>query len=372
MIRRRALASGAALALLAAGCAAADPAAPLCTSGSVACRTRATADVIGGVWSGWFRNEWRAYAASFVSEDGRIIDNGNGDVSHSEGQGYGLLLAAYAKDAELFDRIWSWTRMRLQTRSDKLLSWRWDQKKGAITDLNNATDGDMLVAWALARGAKIFDRPDYAVASREIAEAIGDHALVETPFGPALLPGASGFGAEVQPDGPIVNPSYWIYPAFAALAEIDPKHDWRAVQKSGLAILARSRLGAHALPADWVSVAAGKVGPARQFPAEFGYNAIRIPLYLSWSADPAAHKQLARFVALWRARPEPAVISAALDASMPMSGAGYGLIAALTLCSADAGEINADLMRRRDPLYYPATLRMLVLIVLQERSPKCL
>ena len=50
----------------------------------------------------WFEAEWQIYASTFVTADGRIVDNANGNVSHSEGQGYGLLLAALADDFERF------------------------------------------------------------------------------------------------------------------------------------------------------------------------------------------------------------------------------------------------------------------------------
>jgi endo-1,4-beta-D-glucanase Y len=40
--------------------------------------------------SAQFVNEWTSFKSDFLSKDGRIIDNGNGGVSHSEGQGWGV------------------------------------------------------------------------------------------------------------------------------------------------------------------------------------------------------------------------------------------------------------------------------------------
>ncbi len=31
---------------------------------------------------------WRQYKERFVTSDGRVVDNANGGISHSEGQGY--------------------------------------------------------------------------------------------------------------------------------------------------------------------------------------------------------------------------------------------------------------------------------------------
>ena len=36
---------------------------------------------------------WERWQERFVDATGRVIDNANGDISHSEGQGYGLWLA---------------------------------------------------------------------------------------------------------------------------------------------------------------------------------------------------------------------------------------------------------------------------------------
>ncbi len=44
---------------------------------------------------------WAAYREKFLAPDGRIVDTGNGDISHSEGQGYGLLLSVAADDRDL-------------------------------------------------------------------------------------------------------------------------------------------------------------------------------------------------------------------------------------------------------------------------------
>ncbi len=37
---------------------------------------------------------WSEFRTRFLTADGRVVDTGNQGVSHSEGQGYGLLLAA--------------------------------------------------------------------------------------------------------------------------------------------------------------------------------------------------------------------------------------------------------------------------------------
>ena len=66
---------------------------------------------------------WRAYKTRFVTESGRIVDTANSGISHSEGQGYGMLLAVAANDRVAFDTIWGWTRANLmgaRRRADRL------------------------------------------------------------------------------------------------------------------------------------------------------------------------------------------------------------------------------------------------------------
>ena len=52
------------------------------------------------LWIFWPRDpyalpgsDWRIFKQRFLAADGRIVDDGNGGISHSEGQGYGMVLA---------------------------------------------------------------------------------------------------------------------------------------------------------------------------------------------------------------------------------------------------------------------------------------
>src|SRR5262249_27808491 len=109
--------------------------------------------------------EWSKYRDRFVAEDGRVRDIGNKDFSHTEGQGWAMLFAESFDDRATFDRIWRWTRDKLQRSDSALFSWRWDPNGDKpIADTNNATDGDTLIAWALARAAQRWQVPEYRAA----------------------------------------------------------------------------------------------------------------------------------------------------------------------------------------------------------------
>jgi endoglucanase len=155
---------------------------------------------------------WSAYKAKFLDPTGRIVDNGNGNISHSEGQGYGLLLAYLSASPADFEQIWYFTRTELLLRDDGLAVWKWDPSvKPHVTDTNNATDGDMLIAYALALAGTAWKREDYILSASRMAQALLAETVASSAGRTLLMPGTEGFTGSDRDDGPVVNPSYWIY-----------------------------------------------------------------------------------------------------------------------------------------------------------------
>ena len=223
--------------------------------------------------------DWQSYRTRFITQEGRVVDSGNGGISHSEGQGYGMLLAHGADDRETFRRIWEWTKANLQVRRDFLFAWKYVVGQGVVDD-NNATDGDILIAWALLRAGERWDE-DY---SREGAKILVDirNKLVRRWNGRnILIPGIKGF----EQEGCLtVNLSYWVYPAFDEFRLHDPSPLWEELKRDGLALQAEARYGRWKLPPDWLDLQEG-MSPSAIRPPFFGYDAIRIPLYLLWAGE---------------------------------------------------------------------------------------
>jgi len=252
--------------------------------------------------------EWLKYRDHFITRDGRVLDTGNHAHSHSEGQGWAMLFAASFGDCPAFDRIWGWTRQHLQRRDSALFSWQWDPlADNPISDTNNASDGDIMIAWALARAAGRCARPEYRREAERIVVDIR-HRLVETISGQlVLLPGTEGFK---EGDGTtIVNPSYYVYPAFREFGALDPSPVWTRLRQDGLALLDKARFGRWGLTPDWIELHRdGGVSPDTHRPPRFGFDAIRIPLYLIWGGA-VTPDRLAADLRFWDAfpgRPIPA------------------------------------------------------------------
>lgn len=227
-------------------------------------------------------SDWYKYKSMFISEQGRIIDTGNGGVSHSEGQGWGMLLAVENNDKAAFALIWNWTQTHLQIREDKLFSWRW-MPVGLdipVPDPNNASDGDIYIAWALLRAAERWQQPEYTKQALHILNDIQKHLVRDYANLSILLPAKEGF---MHKNHVVLNLSYWVFAAFEDFKRIDPSPTWEKLQKSGQQLLSKARFGQWNLPPDWTELSLqGNLQPAENFPPRFGYDAIRVPLALYW------------------------------------------------------------------------------------------
>ena len=316
--------------------------------------------------------DWNAYRDRFIEADGRVVDDANGDISHSEGQGYGLLLAFSADDRATFERIWTFTRNELLIRDDGLAAWKWDpQATPHVADINNASDGDILIAYALGLAGKAWEEPRYTDAAGNLATAIGTNLLSKANGRVVLIPGVAGFGPDRRSDGAqVVNPSYWVFEAFPVLGELAPAFPWKELASSGLELIAGARFGPDHLPPDWVAITPKGLEPAKGFPSVFGYNAIRIPLYLL-RAGATDGPLLQPFEQDVRSR-GPAVID--LDSGRaiePLDDPGYRMLDAAVACVAGT-PIPDDLKQFKPTSYYPSTLYLLALSYVNQRQPQCL
>lgn len=315
--------------------------------------------------------QWALYRSRFVTDDGRVVDTGNQRVSHTEGQGFALLFAEAFGDRETFDRLWEWTRTHLQRPDSALFAWRWDpaDPKNPVADPNNASDGDILIAWALARAGETWREPHYRDEARRIVTDIRARLLSAVARRLVLLPGRDGF---VRDDGSaILNPSYYVYPALPAFDRLVPSYEWDRLRQDGLGLLDKARFGKWRLPSDWVSLdPGGAVKPAPDFPPRFGFDAVRVPLYLIW-AGLATPELLAAYLDFWGSfgdGPVAAWTDLADNATAPYP-ASTGVQAIVRLARADHGGEAAPLPEIGDQDdYYAASLALLARLAQHERT----
>ncbi|MCG7361804.1 glycosyl hydrolase family 8 [Roseomonas sp. ACRSG] len=229
------------------------------------------------------RAAWKDFRARFLLPEGRVVDTGNGGISHSEGQGWALFCAVRCDDRASFDRLLDWTRQALRRPEDRLHAWRY--RPGAAqarSDRNNASDGDLFIAAALLLAARRWAQPAYAEAGHAIAHDILRLLLRQVAGRTVLLPGATGFE---EAEGVVLNPSYYAFPAIRLLARAVPDPAWLRLVADGLGLLRAARFGRWGLPPDWLMLRRtdGALSLAPGWPPRFSYDAVRVPLYMAWA-----------------------------------------------------------------------------------------
>ncbi|WP_285040879.1 glycosyl hydrolase family 8 [Plantibacter sp. LMC-P-059a] len=234
-----------------------------------------------------------AFLADWV-DDGRVVRRDQGDDTVSEGQAYGLLIAAGVGDKQAFTGIWDWTEANLQ-RPDGLLAWRWSD--GKVVDEEPASDGDLDAARALVIAGKRFDEPRFTDAGVKLAGVIADRMTVETAAGRILLPGT--WAAATEPYA--YNPSYASPVAFSVLGAATGDPRWAELQ-AGSAAVTSALLDESPLPPDWAQVHAdgtvdampGAAGTGQS--VRYGYDAARLPIRYAESCVPTDQATAARLV----------------------------------------------------------------------------
>lgn len=312
------------------------------------------------------------FVARYVDKSGRILDTANGGISHSEGQGYGLLMAEAAGNRPAFDRILAWTLDNLAVRDDGLLSWRWDPDTQQISDSNNASDGEVLIAWALLRADDRWDDATYRRQAMQLLDGVEAHLIRPSALGPVVIPGVHGF----EHDGSLtLNLSYWVFPAMERFAA-EGRGVWAEVSATGYELASKAGFGEHSLPSDWIRLdASGEISPADGWPPEFGYNAVRIPLHLCWAAasgDHAAERrtQLLRYNSFWSEISPRATDRWNVASDEPSGGPAppaYGVIARLAE-GCDGADLVSEQPIHLEPgeAYYSAALKGLASLAVAE------
>jgi len=304
----------------------------------------------------------RRFLDTYVDRDGRVVRRDEGGDTVSEGQAYGLLMAAAVGDEPRFEAIRRWTNENLR-RPDGLLSFIW--RDGRVEDPQAASDADLDAAHALLLGSCRFERPEL----REEALALGGRIL-------ALETASVGGGSPVLAAGPwaretpaTVNPSYFSPAAMAALEEASGDGRYGALSASSREVVGQLLRDPARLPPDWATFGASGAravgGPDKegsQTP-RFSFDAPRTLVRLAVDPDPAGARIAARSWPVF-ARREPSEIVVEHDLSgRPVGETRHpvALVAAAGAARAAGKQRDtrrlldaAEALDRRAPTYYGA------------------
>ena len=325
------------------------------------------------------RAAWDVWKSRHLEPSGRVVDGPQRGASHSEGQGYGLTLAALVGDEPAVLRIVSWTEANLAIRSDALLAWRWlPETTPNVPDRNNATDGDLFFAGGCLEAGRRFDRPALVDRATRMARAIARTCVVDDPRGAGrvlLLPAASGFS---QNGSVVLNPSYNMPQLMRELGNAANADRLVRAGDDSLALL--DDLAETGTTPDWIEASEDGLRPSDAFSDRTGYEAIRTPLFLIWSGL-SNHPMVRRHRrAIASGRPEPYDVPTVFERQ---TGAviersphiGYLSLAGLVECAvsrnATFGAWTGIPPFGVEQPYYPDTLHMMALMAQIARFPSC-
>lgn len=197
---------------------------------------------------------WNAYAARFISAEGRVIDPQRDSITTSEGQAYALFFSLVANDRPRFDKLLNWTRDNLAggDLTARLPAWKWGRSlsgRWGVLDPNPASDADLWIAYTLLEAGRLWQEPRYTHIGKLLANRVAIEEVADLPgFGPMLLPGPTGF--RPNPEKSILNPSYPPLPLLIRLSELEPGGPWGKVASTMPHFLEKSSRMGYAM--DWV------------------------------------------------------------------------------------------------------------------------
>lgn len=243
---------------------------------------------------------WEEYKSNFITKDGRVKDYSQNQISHSEGQGYGMRLAVIYNDKATFEKLWYWTKSNLKLRLDNLFAWQWGKRPNGewnVVDYNNATDGDILIAYALLKADERWHDNNYKNEALKIIGDIRKNLAINWQDRTFLLPSYYGF---VKENGFVLNPSYLIFPAFRYFAQEDDKSFWEKIYKDSLYLIGQACFGKLCLPSDWVILTDSRIAVFTERNSIFGNEAVRVLLYLSSEKPPQFPKGVEKILDMYK------------------------------------------------------------------------
>ncbi|WP_026442402.1 cellulose synthase complex periplasmic endoglucanase BcsZ [Pseudacidobacterium ailaaui] len=289
--------------------------------------------------TGW--SLWDAYAASFISPQGRVIDADRNAMTTSEGQSYAMFFSLVANDRATFDRVLGWTEKNLASGDlgRQLPAWSWGTKKDGsmgVLDPNSASDADLWMAYTLLEAGRLWKNPSYSQKGGALLSVISSQEVDHVPgIGPVLLPGKVGFHPAAEQW--FLNPSYLPLPVLLGAAHYAPRGSWKQMAAALPVWLKQASPAGFAM--DWVECDGKGVFPAAvpgdpAASAKGSYDAIRVYLWAGMAADEMPQKAplledfaaMAQYVKAHGAPPE----SVAPDGHVLSTAAPPGFLAAIS------------------------------------------
>lgn len=313
----------------------------------------------------YYPNWIRQYVQS-APQGLRVVNAGLNDATVSEGQGYGMLIAALAKDPTTFRGLWQYAARYLDANG--LMNWE-VSSTGRVIGASSATNGDETMAEGLLIAGARWPGHGYHRAGVAMANAIYAHDLIA---GTHVIGPGDGWGS-ANTD---IAPGYIDPYAYQMFAQATGNKGWTQVLLANEHWLAST--GANAttgLMPDWESThGSAVVPPGSQNPTqahEYYENAAPNPIWLvQWmmhGGHSTAATRLTQFLSNAPLSDGYTLTGTPLSSgytNMPfLSGIGTLLMAANPTNSHTAA-VYQQMLTQQANSYYGSTLKALALFLL--------
>ncbi len=309
---------------------------------------------------------WRRQYVQAAPQGLRVVNPENDNVTVSEGQGYGMLIAALAKDRATFAGLWQYAQAFLDRNG--LMNWE-ISSAGQVIGATSATNGDETMAEALLIAGAEWPGHGYHQAGVAMAQAIYAHDLIP---GTHLIGPGDGWPATNQD----VAPGYIDPYAYQLFATATGNSGWQAVLTDTEQWLAST--GANAatgLVPDWETVAGGQAVPSgSQNPTradDYYENAVPYPLWLAqWAEQGGSSPLITKLATFFQRTPMSdgyTLTGTPLSSgyvNMPFVSGIAALLMATDPTSAAAQQAYQALVYQQANTYYGSILKALALFVL--------
>lgn len=307
------------------------------------------------------------------------------NMTASEAQGYGMIIAAVMGDKELFDGLWTYTEDKLEGTG--LMQWRTDGS-------GSATDADEDIAFALLLGDMQWGGTTYSSTAGDMIAAMATHDVEDG----TITPGSNWNDTDAY------NPSYFAPSFYRVFDAAVGDNTWAGVIDAGYTTLEnnQTQFQAGGLISDWCTVDGTAVNGQTAFNATvtgnftegpvYGYDAARVPWRLGLDAcvndDPDAKARLTALLSFFANEYEDGdkidtllagwyaghVASNAAESQVSFIGpVGVG---AMAIAGRDNMRDRAfrsvlDIMENPEfnRTYYPATLGLITLLTMTGNFP---
>lgn len=217
---------------------------------------------------------WSRYKFSFIKA-GTVTDPERGGLTTSEGQSYALLRSVWSNDPQEFEIVWSWTKLHLQGKKEKVFAWKWH---GRVIDSNNASDADTDIALALILASRRFKKGKYEQEALLVLQSLWDTSVKQ--INGQYYMTAGNWAKAGKPT--VIHVGYLAPGAYETFAGVDFKHPWKRVVFSSYELIRTllSDKNAKVLPEEVRLDDSGKI---LKLPGHFGYDLT--PLFFRVALD---------------------------------------------------------------------------------------